>query len=95
MTPWISLLAVFVVAAPLHAAETAAPSEGVVRKIDAGAGKITLRHGPIENLDMPPMTMVFSIDPVMLQNLKAGDRVNFRAEQVGGAYTIVDLQTLP
>lgn len=74
---------------------TPAPSEGVVRKIDAAAGRITLRHGPIANLDMPPMTMVFRIDPTRVQDLKAGDRVRFLAERIDGAYTIVDLHVQP
>ena len=33
-------------------------TEGEVRKVDKAAGKITVKHGPIANLDMPGMTMV-------------------------------------
>ncbi len=60
-------------------------SEGVVRKIDAANGKITLRHGPIVNLDMPAMTMVFRVrSPELLNGLKVGDTVKFHAESIDG-----------
>lgn len=63
-----------------------------VRKVDTAAGKITLKHGDIPNLDMPPMTMVFQArDPAQLGGLKAGDKVRFRAEKVNGAYQVFDL----
>jgi len=97
------LLAALLVSAPMHAGPSAPPaaqdiemSEGVVRKVDAAAGKLTLRHGPIVNLDMPPMTMVFRVQtPALLQNLKAGDRVRFRAEQIEGVFTVVELRPQP
>lgn len=68
---------------------------GQVRKIDPGAGKITLRHGPIKNLDMDfdGMTMVFAVqDPGMLRGIKAGDQVAFEADRVNGVITITKLQ---
>jgi Cu(I)/Ag(I) efflux system periplasmic protein CusF len=69
-------------------------SEGEVRKVDKDANKITLRHGPLANLDMPAMTMVFQVkDPAMLDKVKAGDKVKFRAEKVGGAFTIMQIDT--
>jgi len=65
------------------------PTEGVVQKIDRDAGKITLKHGEIPNLGMPPMTMVFgAADAKLLANVKAGDKVRFKAEQPGGAYVV-------
>jgi Cu/Ag efflux protein CusF len=79
--------------APAPAASTAAMSGGVVRKIDASAGKITLKHGPIANLDMPPMTMVFRVQPPELLNkVKTGDTVKFRAEDIGGALTVTAIE---
>ena len=60
----------------------AASSQGEVRKVDKAAGKITLKHGEIRNLDMPPMTMVFKArDAAMLAKLKVGDKVRFHAEK--------------
>lgn len=67
-------------------------SEGEVRKIDSTQGKITLRHGPIAHLEMPGMTMVFRVsDPALLDGLKAGDKVRFRAEQINGALTVTEI----
>lgn len=68
-------------------------SEGEVRKVDKDAKKITIRHGPLANLDMPPMTMVFQVkDPAMLEQVKAGDKVRFTAEKIGGAYTVTRIE---
>ncbi len=75
------------------AASPAPMSEAVVRKVDAATGKITLRHGPIANLDMPPMTMVFQVsEAALLGNIKAGDKVRFSAEKIGGAYTVTAIE---
>lgn len=62
-------------------------SDGEITRWDPRTGKVTLRHGEIKNLGMPPMTMVFRVqDAAQLAPLKAGDKVRFRAEQVKGAY---------
>jgi Cu(I)/Ag(I) efflux system protein CusF len=67
-------------------------SDGEVRKVDKEAKKITIKHGPLANLDMPPMTMVFQVkEPAMLDQVKAGDKVKFQAEKVGGAYTVTKI----
>ena len=69
-------------------------SDGVVRKIDKDAGKITIKHGPLVNLDMPAMTMVFRVkDPAMLTQVKEGDAIKFIAEKVGGALTVTTLES--
>lgn len=68
-------------------------SEGEVRKVDKEAGKLTLRHGEIKNLDMPPMTMVFQVkEPALLEKVKAGDKVKFRAEKAGSGYVVTALE---
>jgi Cu(I)/Ag(I) efflux system periplasmic protein CusF len=75
-----------------HVAAAAPFTEAEVRKVDKEAGKVTLKHGRIENLDMAPMTMVFRVkEPAMLDKLKAGDKVRFRAEKVQGAFTVTEL----
>lgn len=75
------------------AAATAPASDGEVRKIDKEQGKLTLRHGPLVNLDMPAMTMVFrASDPKWLDVLKEGDKVKFTAEKVNGVFTVTALQ---
>lgn len=66
--------------------------KGEVIKIDKSAGKITLMHGPIKNLDMDSMTMVFRVaDPTMLDKVKAGDKVEFDADRVNGAITVTKI----
>jgi len=84
-----------------HPPAAAAPAgaelaDGEVRRIDKAAGKLTLRHGEIKSLDMPPMTMVFQVsDPGFLDRVKVGDKVRFRADQQGGAYRVIELQAAP
>jgi len=69
-------------------------SDGEVRRVDRDAGKLTIRHGPIRNLDMPPMTMVFQVkDPAMLDKLNTGDKIKFRAEKSGTAYIVMQIET--
>ena len=65
-------------------AQAAPLTDGEVRKVDTDARKITIRHGPIVNLDMPGMTMVFQVrEPAMLDKVKSGDKIIFRAEKSG------------
>lgn len=97
------LVALFIVGSPLaHAGEqpagaaatAAAPlAEGEIRKVDKSAGKLTIRHGPLENLGMPPMTMVFRVkDAAMLERVRPGDKVRFRAERIEGVFTVTQLE---
>jgi Cu(I)/Ag(I) efflux system periplasmic protein CusF len=79
-------------ALPAGATKHESMTEAEVRKVDREAGKVTLKHGAIPNLEMTPMTMVFRVkDAAMLEALKAGDRIRFRAERVQGAYTVVEV----
>lgn len=71
----------------------ATPADGTVKKVDKTAGKITISHGPLENLGMPAMTMAFRVaDAAMLDQVKAGDKVRFVAERVGGVFTVTKLE---
>jgi Cu/Ag efflux protein CusF len=78
----------------LHAADKAALTAGTVKKIDAAGQRIMLAHGPIENLSMPPMTMMFKVkDAAMLKKVKDGDKVLFRVEEDSkGDYVIVSIE---
>lgn len=68
-------------------------SEGEIRRLDPESGKLTIRHGEIRNLDMPPMTMVFTAsDKALLSGLKVGDRIRFAASNEGGKYLVTDIQ---
>lgn len=96
MNGWTPLLAALTLVAPMYAQAAGPASEGVVRKVDAANGKITLRHGPLVNLDMPPMTMVFRAQPpTLLDGVKAGDKVKFHAEKIDGAYTVTAIEPAP
>ena len=80
---------------PAAAAATAAAdmTDGEVRKIDMEGSKITLKHADIKNLDMPGMTMVFVVkDKAMLDKLKAGDKVKFKAINDAGKFTVTEIQ---
>lgn len=82
--------------ASADATESAPQTEGEIRKVDAATGKLTIRHGPIANLDMGAMTMVFRVqDPAMLGQVKEGDRVRFTAERVSGALTVTRIEVQP
>lgn len=71
-------------------------TDAEVRRIDKASGKITLRHGEIKNLDMPPMTMVFQVkEAALLEGLKAGDKVKFRAVKEGGQYRVTEITPAP
>jgi len=69
-------------------------TEGEVRRINRDDRKITLRHAPIANLDMPEMTMVFGVsDPAMLTTVNVGDKVRFRAERRDGQLMVTHLES--
>lgn len=84
--------------APGHPLESkAAPPQvaGEVRRVDTEAGKITLKHDAIPNLDMTAMTMVFRVkDRALLQAVKPGDKVKFRADNVKGALTVTEISAV-
>ena len=66
---------------------------GTVTKVDEAQGKLTINHGPIKNLDMEAMSMVFkAADPAMLKGLKSGDKIKFDADRVNGQITVTKLQ---
>lgn len=68
-------------------------SEGEIRKIDKEAGKLTIRHGELKNLAMPPMTMVFRAqEPAMLDAVQVGDKVQFVADRIGGQFTVTRIE---
>jgi len=91
----IKALALAAAVATMGQVATAAAQSvnGEVVKIEAERSRITLKHGPIANLEMDGMTMVFRVaDPAMLQQVREGDRVRFDADRVNGAITITRIQ---
>jgi len=98
-TPAIASTSVLVAQAAAGAPSSAAAAvptplaDGEVRKVDVGAGKITLRHGEIKSIDMPPMTMVFTVaDPALLDGRQVGEKVRFAAERRNGAYVVTRIE---
>jgi Cu(I)/Ag(I) efflux system protein CusF len=90
---------ILISAIALCAASQASPAQsglidGQVTKVDASAGNITIKHGPIRKLDMDQgMTMVFHAqDPAMLKAVKAGDKIKFDAESVNGQFTVTKIE---
>jgi Cu(I)/Ag(I) efflux system protein CusF len=80
---------------PAAAAEAGTQSaEGEIRKVDKDAKKLTIRHGPLPQLDMPTsMTMVYQVkDPALLDKVKPGDKVKFVAEKIGGQFTVLQIE---
>ena len=67
-------------------------ASGEVTKVDKNNGRITLRHGEIKNLDMPPMTMTFRVrEGKLLEDVGVGERVRFTAEKLDGNYVVTTL----
>ena len=75
------------------AATDAQMVDGLVKKVDKAAGKLTLSHAPLPNLGMPAMTMVFRVkDAAWLDQMKVGDKIRFMADKVNGLYTVVQFE---
>ena len=88
----ILTMALSVALAPFSRAQSL--TDGLVMKVDASAGKITIKHGPMKKVDMHEgMTMVYTArDPALLQAIKAGDKVKFDAENVNGQFVVTKIQ---
>ena len=68
-------------------------AEGEIRKVDKDAQKLTIKHGEIKSIDMPPMTMVFRVkNAQMLEAVKPGDKVKFEAQKEGGQYVVTTIE---
>ena len=79
---------------PMSAVATApSMTDGEVRKIDHENGKVTIKHGEIKHMDMPPMTMVFTAkDKALLDKVQVGEKVQFVVVQEGGRMVVTDIQ---
>ena len=89
---FLAVLIAVLAAVPLHAQPLV---EGEVRRVDKDAKKITIRHAAMPKLDMPAHTMVFQVNnPAMLEQVKAGDKIRFDAEKVGGAFLLTRIEPI-
>jgi Cu(I)/Ag(I) efflux system periplasmic protein CusF len=92
---WGATLLAVALATPVFAQASAASdmTAGEVRKVDKESGKLTLKHAEIKSLDMPAMTMVFTVkDKAVLDKLQPGDKVKFKAINEGGKYTVTEIE---
>ncbi len=76
-----------------HAGDPTALADGVVLSVDRAARSVTISHGPLHNLGMPPMTMGFQVaNPALLEQIKAGDKVRFHADVIDGAFIVTKIE---
>lgn len=79
-----------------HAGDTAFLADGVVVSVDRKAGMVTISHGPLQNLGMPPMTMGFAVaDRASLETLVVGAKVKFHADVLDGAFVATRIERVP
>jgi Cu(I)/Ag(I) efflux system periplasmic protein CusF len=89
----VTLAAALLVVLPVAAQNPQGLVDGEVRKVDKDQGKLTLKHAEIKALDMPAMTMVFTVkDRALLDSVKAGDKVRFKAVQEAGRFVVTEIQ---
>jgi len=85
--------AIGLVFAAISGVNAAEYTKGVIKKINMKAGKVTIIHEELKNLDMPAMTMVFrTTDKAMLENMKKGEKIEFIAERVKGKLTVTEVK---
>jgi Cu(I)/Ag(I) efflux system periplasmic protein CusF len=75
-------------------AQTLGPNQGQVMDVDRQAAEVTIRHGYLPELSMDPMTMVFKADPAVLERVKQGDYVRFKAGLVAGQFAVIAITSL-
>lgn len=91
--PRISRLVLAVLAAGHLSAALAEWAQGQIRRIDPENKKVTIKHGEIKSIDMPPMSMVFALkDPSMLEGINPNDLVEFQATEEGGKYIVTAIR---
>lgn len=68
-------------------------TDGVVRKVSLETGRLTIQHGDIRHLGLPPMTTVFPLkDRSVLDKIQVGDKVKFIAEREAGRLIVIDIK---
>lgn len=69
-----------------------ASASGEVRRVDAQAGKITIKHGAISDLGLPAITLVYHADPALLKGIKPGDKITFTAKREAEKYVVTEIK---
>ena len=66
---------------------------GVVTKVDAGKGRVTIKHEPVRSLEWPAMTMAFSVpDKTMLERMPKDKKIDFEFVQRGRDYVVTSVK---
>lgn len=73
-------------------AQQEASARGEVRRLDADKGSITIKHGAINDLNLPAMTLVYDASPALLQGINPGDEVRFKVRRTDNSYEVIELR---
>ena len=92
MTLALAFFATTAVAEGAHNHGDMETSMGTITRIDTQWNRLTIDHGPLENLDMPSMTMVFKADETLIANMKEGQNIEFVADRVKGKLTVTAMK---
>lgn len=85
--------AAFVALSFAGAVSAAELADGEVRKVDKDNKKLTIKHGPLTDLDMPGMTMVFGVkEDALLDKVKTGEKVRFQAAKIDGKFVVTAIE---
>ena len=78
--------------APASGARTGTGT-GLIQRIDNERGTVTIKHGPIQGLNMSAMTMSFPVkDEAMLAKLQPLQKVEFELSYDGKDYVITRIK---
>lgn len=83
------LVGLAAVVAPAQAQE--AQASGEVRRVSPAEGKITIKHGPIPELELPAMSLVYRAESTLLQSIQPGDKITFSARREGNHYVVTKI----
>lgn len=78
--------------AAVGSAQDEASARGEVRRLDASKGTITIKHGAISDLNLPAMTLVYEVEPVLLEGVQPGDQVRFKVRHENNTYRVIELK---
>jgi len=78
---------------PVAGTQAAHKATGVVKKVDAKTGTVTLAHDPVKSLNWSAMTMGFMVkDKMLLDKLAVGKKVEIEFVQRGTDYVITSVK---
>lgn len=76
-----------------EAAQSASLTDGEIKKVDLDNGKVTIKHGEIKHMEMPGMTMVFSVkEKALLDKVEAGQKIQFIVTQDNGRMIVTEIK---